>query len=306
MKAALIRSYGGPHLVTPGSIDEPALRPDEAWVRVEAASVNPLDLKIIIGSMQQVFPTELPYVPGTDFSGVVERVGPKVTRVRPGDRVVGRVSPNRGGAFAQQVAIRGEDLCLLPVGMSCEQAAALPTAFGTAMQALFEVGGLRAGHRVLIHGGAGGVGTFAVQLARHAGAHVTATASAGNQTYLRSLGAHETIDYRAQGFAHLRDVDLVLDTIGGDTLEQSWVVLGPEGRIATLVDFAIRHRGNQAGEFVFFSSPLAALPRAMEMFAAGQLQIVIDAVFALSETRQALEKVATGHTRGKVLLRTDH
>ncbi|HEY0939815.1 MAG TPA: NADP-dependent oxidoreductase [Steroidobacter sp.] len=306
MKTALIHAFGGPEQVTLGNADEPLLQPHEVLVRVAAASVNPLDVKIVASYMQQVFPVEFPYAVGTDFSGVVAAIGNQVTNVKMGDRVVGRSSPVRGGAFAQGVVIPAVDLCAPAANMSFEQAAALPTAFGTAWQALFDVGGLQSGQRVLIHAGAGGVGSFAIQLARRAGAHVIATASAANLDLVKELGAHEAIDYRVQGFSHLSGIELVLDTIGGETLEKSWAVLRPGGRIATLADFAIQGQDGKTGEFVFFKSATAALPEAMKMFEAGQLQVVVDSSFALEEVRAALEKVATGHARGKVLIRANH
>ncbi|WP_130831012.1 NADP-dependent oxidoreductase [[Erwinia] mediterraneensis] len=304
MKAALINTFGGPDVV---SIGETALRdmyPDEATVRIEAAGLNPLDLKIIAGYMQQVFPVALPYIPGNDFSGVVEAVGTQVTHLQPGDRVFGRSMPGAGGAFAQRLVIAASDLCAMPSEMSFEQAASLPTAFGTARQALFDSGRLQGGQRVLIHAAAGGVGSMAVQQAHLAGAYVIGTASAGNVKLVKSLGADEVIDYRTQDFTQLRDIDLVLDPIGGETLEKSWPVLREGGRIATLVEFGIESRNGRIGEAVFFQSATPSLPEAVRQFQAGQLQIITDAIFPLDDARAALEKLATGHARGKVLIRT--
>lgn len=306
MKAALINSFGDPSVVGTGEAGLRVASPNEVVVRVEAAGINPLDLKIIAGYMQQVFPVSLPYVPGTDFSGVVERIGSEVNTVKVGDRVFGRTSPGEGGAFARQVVVAQQALCVLAEQMSFEQAAALPTTFGTANQALFEVGKLKQGERVLIHGGAGGVGTMAVQLAHRAGAYVIATASEGNRALVTALGADEVVDYRTQDVGQIRDVDLVLDTIGGETLEKSWSTLREGGRIATLADFNIAARNGNEGTFVFFADASSHLRAAVEQFEAGQLQIVIDAAFALEDARAALEKVATGHSRGKVLIRTSN
>ncbi|MGE6386004.1 NADP-dependent oxidoreductase [Pseudomonas sp. NPDC078416] len=306
MKTASISEFGGPEGVTlyPLDLSEPGA--DEVLVRVEAASVNPLDLKIMAGYMQPVFPVELPYIPGTDFSGIVSSVGEQVTHLKPGDRVFGRSTPTASGAFAQQLLIAATELCLIPASMSFEQAAALPTSFGTAQQALFEVGQLKPGQRVLIHAAAGGVGSIAVQLAHLAGAYVIATASARNIELVKSLGADEAIDYRTQDFTTLRDIDLVLDTVGGPTLESSWSVLGKGGRIATLVEFDIESREEHAGEAVFFASATPYLQESVRQFSAGQIQVVTDSIFALDETRAALEKVATGHACGKVIIRTAH
>ncbi len=288
------------------TVDEANLRdlqPDEAVVRVEVAGANPLDLKIIAGYMQQVFPVEFPYVPGTDFSGVVDAVGADVTHLSPGDRVFGRTAPDAGGAFGRNLVIAATDLCVIPSEMSFEQAAALPTAFGTARQALFDAGHLRQGQRVLIHAGAGGVGSMAIQQAHHAGAHVIATASARNVELVKSLGADEVIDYRTEDFTQVRDIDLVLDTIGGETLEKSWSVLSADGRIASLVEFGIKPRLGQMGEFVFFASATTFLPEAIRQFQAGHLQVITDSIFSLNDVRSALEKLATGHACGKVLVR---
>ena len=306
MKTASISVFGGPEVVTLHNLDLSKPGVDEVLVGVEAASVNPLDLKIIAGYMQPVFPVELPYIPGTDFSGIVSSVGERVTQLKPGDRVFGRSTPTAGGAFARQLIIAATELCLIPASMSFEQAAALPTSFGTAQQALFEVGQLKPGQRVLIHAGAGGVGSMAVQLAHLAGAYVIATASARNIERVKSLGADEAIDYRTEDFTTLRDIDLVLDTVGGPTLESSWSVLGKGGRIATLVEFDIESREDHAGEAVFFASATPYLQEAVRQFSAGQLQVVTDSIFTLDETRAALEKVATGHASGKVIIRTAH
>ena len=303
MKAAHLNVFGGPEVITIGEAHLRDLQPSDAVVRVEVASANPLDLKIIAGYMQQVFPVEFPYVPGTDFSGVVNAVGAEVTDLRPGDRVFGRSTPSAGGAFGRNMVIAAADLCVIPAEMSFEQAAALPTAFGTARQALFEVGHLQRGQRVLIHAAAGGVGSMATQQAHHAGAHVIATTSARNIELVKSLGADEVIDYRTEDFTQVRDIDLVLDTIGGETLEKSWSVLRPDGRIASLVEFGIKSKSEQLGEFVLFASATTFLPEAIRQFQAGQLQIITDSIFPLDEARSALEKLATGHACGKVLVR---
>lgn len=306
MKATFISTFGTPDVL---SIAERSLRtpgPGDVTVQVGAAGVNPLDVKMIAGYMQQVFPVELPYVPGTDFSGVIASVGAQVTSLKPGDRVFGRMAPSTGGAFAQTLVIAADDLCLIPAEMSAEQAAAVPTAFGTAQQALFDVGQLKRGQRVLIHAAAGGVGSMAVQLAHQAGAYVIATASRQNIELVTSLGADEVIDYRTQDFAKTRNIDLVLDTIGGDSLTQSWSVLRAGGRIVTLVEFGIEPTDGHMGDFVFFASATPYLSQATRLFQAGHLQIITDSIFPLSEARSALEKVATGHARGKVVIRVSN
>ena len=304
MQAAMIHRFAQDADVRLAPIAAPVPGAGEVVVRIEAAGVNPLDVKMISGYMEQVFPAELPYIPGTDFSGVVTATGPRATNVKVGDRVVGRKDPGQGGAFADATLARADALVVIPDEMSAEQAAALPTGFGTARQALFDVARLQAGQRVLIHAGAGGVGSFAVQLARQAGAHVTATASARNLGLLEELGADEAIDYRSTDFTRLPPFDVILDTVGGDTTARSWEVLREGGTLATLIDFAIAPREGRHAAFVFFSDATSALCEAVGLFRAGKLDIVIDALHPLGEARAALDQVAAGHVRGKVVLRT--
>lgn len=302
MQAIMIHRFAPDADVRLAPIAAPVPGTGAVVVRIEAAGVNPLDLKIIAGYMGQVFPAELPYIPGTDFSGVVTATGPLVTEVKVGDRVVGRNAPGQGGAFADATLCRADALVVIPDDMSFEQAAALPTGFGTAWQALFDVARLQPGHRVLVHAGAGGVGSFAVQLARHAGAHVTATASARNLGFLRELGADEAIDYRSTDFTRLPPFDVILDTVGGETTARSWEALREGGTLATLIDFAIAPRRGRHGAFVFFSDATAALREAVKLFKAGKLNIVIDSRYRLGEAQAALDQVAAGHVRGKVVI----
>jgi NADPH:quinone reductase-like Zn-dependent oxidoreductase len=304
MQAAMIHHFGPDAIVQSASTAPLLPTADEVVVRIEAAGVNPLDVKMIAGYMGQVFPAELPYIPGTDYSGVVTATGPLATAVKVGDRVVGRSTPGAGGAFADSILSRADALVVIPDEMSFEQAAALPTAFGTARQALFEVGGLQAGQRVLIHAGAGGVGSFAIQLARQAGAHVSATASAGNLAILKELGANDAIDYRTDDFTRLPPFDVILDAVGGETTGRSWGVLREGGTLASLVDFAIAPQDGRHGAFVFFAQATEALREAVEMFRAGELDIIIDSLYPLEQAAAALGKVASGHARGKVVIRT--
>lgn len=307
MKSLRIHEFGNPSLAVLEDITLAEPGQGQVALRIAAAGVNPLDLKMLAGSMQQVFPVALPYALGTDLAGVVQQVGPGANRFRPGDRVVGRLEPTAGGAFAQAAVIPEQALSLMPADMSFEQAAALPTAAGTAWLSLFGAGKLQAGQRVLIHAAAGGVGSFAMQFARQAGAHVIATASARNVGLAKELGAHEVIDYQRQDFAALlSEMDLVIDTVGGDTLERSWQVLAAKGAVVSTVDFAVKARGTQQGSFVFFNHDAATLNKILESFKAKRLQIVLDAIHPLDDARAALEQVAGGHARGKVILRASH
>ncbi|MBC0856526.1 NADP-dependent oxidoreductase [Pantoea stewartii] len=306
MKAILIPTFGGAENIQIENIVEPECLPDEVVVKVEAVGLNPLDIKIMAGYMEQVFPVRLPYIPGTDFSGVVKKVGAEIKSLRQGDRVVGRTAPQTGGALASHLSINGSELVKIPDEMSFEQAAALPTSFGTAYQALFSSAHLSAGQRVLIHAGAGGVGAFAIQLAKQAGAEVVTTVSEKNVDLVRSLGADEIINYRTQLFTDINPVNVVIDTIGGETLERSWQVLKSGGRIASLTDFSIEDREGKHGEFVFFANAVPGLEKAMQYFRADNLQIITDSIYSLENSRGALERVASGHACGKVIIRTAH
>ncbi len=304
MKAALITSFGGVENIQFHDRENPSYGVNEVVVKVKAVSLNPLDIKIMAGYMESVFPVEMPYIPGTDFSGVIEQVAEGVVSLTPGDRVVGRTTPQAGGALAGNVVISSSDIVKIPDEMSFEQAAAVPTAFGTAYQALFDSGKLVAGQRVLIHAGAGGVGSFAIQLAKQCGAWVITTVSEKNVELAKSLGADEVINYRKQNFTLTSPVDVILDTVGGETLEKSWKVLKVGGRIASLTDFAITNRDGKYGEFVFFSDAHPGLCKATDNFSAGRLQMVTDSIHMLENSRVALERVASGHACGKVIIRT--
>jgi NADPH:quinone reductase-like Zn-dependent oxidoreductase len=304
MKTFRIHEFGAPSNAALQDVNPIETGNGQVTIRVEAASVNPLDLKILAGYMQAVFPVAMPYTLGTDVAGVVEAVDSQVTTVHVGDRVVGRLEPTAGGAFSQSAVIAASALCAIPVDMSYEQAAALPTAAGSAWLALFGVGKLREGQRVLVHAGAGGVGTFAVQFAKRAGAYVIATASTKNHALVKELGADEVVDYRHEDFANLiKNLDLVIDTIGGETLERSWQMLKPGGTLASLADHTIESRGGVNGAFVFFNHDAEILDKILDTFAARKLQVILDTIHPLEDTRAALEQVASGHARGKVIVR---
>ena len=304
MKALRIHEFGTPSHAVLEDLAPAIAGPDQATVRIEAASVNPLDLKMLAGVMQPVFPVNFPYTLGTDFAGVIDTIDPHAVGFKLGDRVVGRLGASDGGAFAQSAAVPIGSLCRIPADMSFEQAAALPTSAGTAWQALFGAGKLVAGQRVLIHGAAGGVGSFAVQFAKQAGARVIVTASSKNHGLAKELGADEVIDYRHEDFsARLRDLDLVIDPVGGDTTERSWSVLKPGGTLVSLVDPTIAPRGDVNGVFVFFQGDTPVLQGIIKLFEARRLQVILDTIHPLDEARAALEQVANGHARGKVIIR---
>ena len=288
----------------------PHTKEGEVLVQVHAASVNPLDIKLVSGAMQGYFPLEPPFIVGTDFAGVVVESAGALTK---GQRVFGRLEPlpvdgntfGRTGAFARFVSVPIASLTVLPDTLSIETAAALPTAAGTAWQALHEMGKLQQGQTVLVHGGAGGVGGFAIQFAHQIGAHIIATASGGNLEYVRQLGASTVIDYRNQDFTGVvQDVDLVLDTVGGETLDRSFGVLRKGGLLHSTVQPPDESKAASLGvsaSFVFHTTSSERLHQIAQLVE-DHIHVEIAKVFPLQESVAALEQVATGRTKGKVLI----
>jgi NADPH:quinone reductase-like Zn-dependent oxidoreductase len=243
MKVVRIHQYGPIEDVVLDDVPLPELGLDEVLVKVEAAGVNPLDVKLISGSLHAYFPLRMPYAVGTDLSGTVVDSGRLAARWKKGDKVIGRLEPgpgngpqySRSGAFAEFTAVPGRHLTSAPATLDLAESGGLPTAAGTAWQALFEGAFLRPGQTILVHAGAGGVGSFAVQLARYIGARVIATASAASAEVVRSLGADQVLDYRSTDFSYaLHDVDVVFDTVGGETQSKSYRVLKPGGTMVTI------------------------------------------------------------------------
>ena len=330
MKAFIIDRYGKADVVRAGDMPEPQLRADDVLVRIHAASVNPLDLKIRDGEFKLLLPYRLPLILGNDMAGVVVRVGAGVRRFNVGDEVYARPDDDRIGTFAEFIAIKEESLALKPKTLTMEQAAAMPLVALTAWQALVEKGRLKKGQKVLIHAGTGGVGTVAIQLAKHLGATVATTASAANAPMLKQLGADIVIDYKKDDFAlRLRDYDLVLDSQGGATLKKSLGVLKPGGKVIGIAgppdpDFArergvnalvglvmrvlsygIRSKAKAAGvnSFLYMRASGEQLRQIADLIDAGAIRPVIDRVFPFDETREALAYVETGRSKGKVVIK---
>ncbi len=304
MKAARIHGYGADLVMEDIPTPEPG--PDQVLVRVKAASLNPLDVKLHSGAMHGFFPLAFPYTLGTDLTGTVERTGPGVTGWRAGDAVVTRLDPTSGGAIAEFALLPATYLAAAPKTVSLNDAAGIPTAAGTAWQALFEAAGLKGGQTVLVHAGAGGVGSFAVQLARAAGARVIATASGPGIGIARRLGADQVIDYTAEDFAgKLSDVDLVLDTIGGETQQRSFAVLRAGGSLVSTVsppDEALAKAHNVTVSFVFHKSDAGRLSKIIERLDAGSLRVLVDRTVPLTDFADAFLYQASGRARGKIIL----
>jgi NADPH:quinone reductase-like Zn-dependent oxidoreductase len=307
MKAIRIHNHGGPEVLQYEEVPRPRLRSGEVLVRVHAAGVNPLDCKVRAGSLNGFIQPKLPLIPGWDLSGVVEEVGPGASQFKKGDEVFAMADPTRDGAYADYIAIREAAVALKPKSLHHVRAAAVPLSVLAAWQSLFDLGRLQRGQRILIQGGSGGVGHFAVQLAKWKGAHVLATASKKNQELLRKLGADETIDYTTQTFEDVaRNIDIVIDTVGGETQERLWLVLKKGGALISLVQPPSGEKANQFGVRGMMCSVQpggAQLSKIAKLIDSGKLKPTIDRILPLSEARRAHELSQNGHVCGKIVLR---
>ncbi len=306
MKAIRIHEYGAGDTLTYEDAPMPEPGPDDIRIRVHAAAVNPVDWKIRQGYLSAMLEYPMPLTLGWDVSGVVDALGAEVSGLAVGDAVYSRPDITRNGAYAQYVLVRASEVATKPSRLSHNEAAAVPLAGLTAWQGLFDHAHLARGERVLIHAGAGGVGSFAIQFAKWAGAHVIATASAANESLVRELGADEFVDYRSQQFEQVLDkVDVVLDTIGGDTQERSLSLLERGGRLFSIVGTPDADKlaavGASGGTFMVQPNR-GQLQRIAGLIDEGKVRVLIDSVFPLSEARAAHDKSQTGRARGKIVL----
>lgn len=330
MKAFVIERYSKQEPVRLVDVPEPTLGEQDVLVQIHAASINPLDLKIRSGALKRILPLRLPLVLGNDLAGVVTQVGAKVQGFKPGDEVYARTDTRRIGTFAEFIAVAESNLALKPASLSMEEAASIPLVGLTAWQALVEKGQLRKGQKVFIHAGSGGVGTLAIQLAKHLGAYVAATTSSANVALVKSLGADLVIDYKKDDFAKmLRDYDLVLHSLGDEELAQSVSVLRPGGQLITLsgppdpafarsagmpkllqlivglLSRKIRKRAAQrqvSYAFLFMRGSGEQLARLAELIDSGVIRPVVDKVFPFEATDEALAYVDSGRAKGKVVV----
>ncbi len=307
MKAVRMHRYGGPEVLVYEDAPRPQAGQGEVLVRVHAAAINPVDWKIREGYGKDRIGHKLPLIPGWDVSGVVEDVGPGVTRLKAGDEVYSRPDVSRDGAYAEYIVIEEPLVALKPKSIDHVHAAGIPLAGMTAWQSLLETAQLAAGQTVLIHAASGGVGSFAVQLAKWKGAHVIGTASAANHDFLRDLGVDEVIDYKTTRFEDVvHDADVVLDTIGGDTQQRSWQVLRKGGMLVSLLEPPSQEEAKAHGvrqAHVFMQPRLERLQEIARVVDDGKLKCFVDTVLPLSEARRAQELSQTGHARGKIVLK---
>jgi NADPH:quinone reductase-like Zn-dependent oxidoreductase len=331
VKALIIDRYGKETALRAAELPEPAMRENDVLVHVVAAGVNLLDSKIRNGEFKLFLPYRLPLILGNDVAGIVVRVGRGVRRFKIGDEVYARPPQDRIGSFAELIAMNEDAVAIKPKSLSMEEAASIPLVGLTAWQALIEIAKLQKGQKVLIHAGSGGVGTFAIQLAKHVGAIVATTTSTANLDLVKSLGADVSIDYKTTDFAAvLRDYDVVLNSLGTATLNKSLQVLKPGGRLISISgppdpDFArdqglnwimklamrvlsyrIRRKAKRhrvSYSFLFMRANGGQLHEISSLIDSGIVRPVVDRVFPFESTGQALAYVETGRAKGKVVVK---
>lgn len=330
MKAFLIDRYGKNETGRIDDVPTPSLRDDDVLIRVHAASVNALDTKIRRGEFKVILPYRLPLILGNDLAGTVERVGASVRQFKPGDEVYARPDDDRIGTFAEFIAVKSTSVALKPSNVTMVEAASLPLVALTAWQALVETAQLKPGQKVFIQAGSGGVGSVAIQLAKHVGAFVATTTSTPNVAWVKDLGADVVIDYRQQNFAaELHGYDVVLNSLGKDELERSLQILKPGGHLVSisgpptprfaaarglawplkqvmrLFSLGIRRKAKLKGvtySFVFMRADGAQLSTITSLVESGAIAPVIDRVFPFQDAQGALAYVERGRAKGKVVV----
>ncbi|MCC6524455.1 MAG: NADP-dependent oxidoreductase [Polyangiaceae bacterium] len=331
MRAFALDRYGSKVVLRAGEVADPEVREDDVLVQIHAAGVNLVDSKIRSGEFKVILPYRLPFVLGHDVAGVVLRVGARVKQFKVGDEVYARPADHRIGTFAELIAVKEKDLALKPKNLTMEEAASIPLVGLTAWQALVDRGKLASGQKVFIQAGSGGVGTFAIQLAKHLGATVATTTSTSNVDMVRGLGADVIVDYKADDFeTKLSGYDLVLHSQDGKALEKSLRVLRPGGRLVSisgpptpefaeeigapwfvklfmwLLSFGTRRRAKRLGttySFLFMKASGDQLRQIATLIEAGAVRPVVDKVFPFQSTNEALAYVETGRAKGKVVIK---
>ncbi|MGH0856466.1 NADP-dependent oxidoreductase [Bacillus pacificus] len=330
MKAMIIDKYGKvPMHMT--EVPTPEINEYEVLAEIHAASINPIDFKIRDGKVKMLLKYEMPLILGNDCSGVITKVGSKVTRFKVGDEIYARPRKNKIGTFAEYIAIHEDDIALKPKNLSFEEAASIPLVGLTSYQALHDIMHLQKGQKILIHAGSGGVGTFAIQLAKIMGATVTTTASEAGANLVQSLGADEIINYKTEKFEEiLTNYDAVFDTIGGTTLEKSFNIIKSGGNIVSVSGTPNARFGKEFGSgffktflFSLASKKLTALEKKhnaqysflfmkpsgdqlrtiANYIEAGKIKPVIDRVFPFEDAQKAMEYSEAGRAKGKIIVK---
>lgn len=314
MKAICMDRFGGTEVLRLCEVEKPNPAEDEVLIRIQFSGVNPVDWKIRDGLLQERLPHLFPLIPGWEAAGVVEQVGTAVTAWHSGDEVFAycRKPVVQWGTYAEYVVVKATGVALKPCALSFEQAAGVPLAGLTAWQSLFDHCKLQRGQTILIHAGAGGVGGYAIQFAKHAGATVITTASAGNHDYVRALGADQIIDYTTGDFvkqiriSHPQGIDLVFDTIGGETQTRSYEVLRKDGALLSIVsapDLTQAQQHGVRGLYCFVEPSGEQLREIARLLDSGTVLPPHVEAFPLEQAALAQEKIRTGHVRGKLVLR---
>lgn len=331
MKAFIIKRYGKKEELHLTEIAESVVNENDVLVQVHSAGVNLLDSKIRNGEFKLILPYKTPFTLGHDLAGIVTKVGSKVSKFKVGDEVYSRPADHRIGTFAEYISVNESDLALKPKNLTMEEAASIPLVGLTAWQALIEKANLQKGQKIFIQAGSGGVGTFAIQLAKHLGATVATTTSTANIELVKNLGADIVIDYKKDDFETiLKDYDVVLNSQDTKTLEKSLKILKPGGKlisisgppdpdfakelglswmlqlILSLISLKVRKKAKQQGvtfSFLFMRAQGDQLSRITELIELGIIKPVIDKVFPFEQTNEALTYVETGRTKGKVVIK---
>ncbi|EMX0189757.1 NADP-dependent oxidoreductase [Bacillus cereus] len=330
MKAMIIDRYGKVPMRM-AEVPTPEINEYEVLAEIHAASINPIDFKIRDGKVKMLLKYEMPLILGNDFAGVITKVGSKVTRFKVGDEIYARPRKNKIGTFAEYIAIHEDDIALKPKNLSFEEAASIPLVGLTSYQALHDIMQLQKGQKILIHAGSGGVGTFAIQLAKIMGAIVTTTASEAGANLVTSLGADEIINYKTEKFEDiLKNYDAVFNTIGGATLEKSFNIIKRGGNIVSVSGMPNARFGKEFGSgffktllFSLASKKLTALEKKhnaqysflfmkpsgdqlrtiANYIEAGQIKPVIDRVFPFEDAQKAMEYSESGRAKGKIIVK---
>lgn len=304
MQAIHVHQYGGPEQLKLEQVRCPEPGVGEVLVRVHATGVLPIEWKVRQGFFQAFNPASFPFIPGSAFAGVIEGVGPLVTTFEIGQAVFGR---SLKGTYAEYTTVSIETLVKKPASLSFDEAAAISGGATTAWEALFDRGGLQAGQRVLILGAAGGVGSFAIQFARWKGAEVIGTTGAANVDFVRSLGAEMVVDYTTTSVEQvIHDVDLVVDTVGGQTLASVWPVIKRGGTLVSIAGQPAQEKARELGiRALFFSGSLPSSERLQtiaQLIDEGYIKVTLARIFPLREASLAHELSQSGHGRGRIVL----
>lgn len=307
MKAIVVHEYGGPEVLKLEDVPVPTPKDNEMLVKVFAAGVNSFDGVLRSGKYAKPNGTQLPWNPGYDIAGVVEKIGGKVTKFKVGDAVYALVNILKGGGYAEYALAKESDAALKPATINFVEAAGAPSVALTAWQAIVDKANVQSGQTVLIHGASGGVGLFAIPIVKIRGAKVFATASTANQDFLKQLGADVGIDYKTQKFEDIaKDVDVVIDGVGGETLARSYPIVKKGGIVVSLsdrVDQAQLDKYGIRGTSLVVQNNGEELAQIGKLIDEGKIKVIVSETFPLAEANKAQAQADTGHARGKIVLK---